>query len=105
MKEELIAYKDPKSPISEVFRTLRTNIQFIGMKQQYKTILVTSTYAEEGKSWISSNLAVSFAQAGKKTLLIDSDMRKGRQYRIFDLAPKPECLAIILLRRVKRVDF
>lgn len=89
MKKELIAHKDPKSPNSEIFRTLRTNIQFMNTNKKLKTLLVTSTYPGEGKSWISSNLAVTFAQAGKKVILIDADMRKGRQFRIFDIAPTP----------------
>ena len=87
-KEELIVHEDPKSPISETFRTLRTNIQFI-TKQQLKTILVTSTLPQEGKSFVSANLAVTFAQAGKKVVLVDADMRKGRQYSIFNILPKP----------------
>lgn len=89
MKKELITQMDPKSPISEVFRTLRANIQFMNTKRSSRLILVTSTVPGEGKSWISSNLAVTFAQAGKTVLLIDSDMRKGRQYVIFDVPPKP----------------
>ncbi len=89
MKRELIVHQDPKSPISEVFRTLRTNIQFMNTKGKLKTILVTSTLPGEGKSWISSNLAVTFAQAGKKVVLIDADMRKGRQYSIFEVSPRP----------------
>lgn len=89
MKKEVVAHKDPKSPISEVFRTLRTNIQFINNNKKIKTLLVTSTLPGEGKSWIASNLAVTFAQAGKKVVLIDADMRKGRQYVIFSMAPKP----------------
>lgn len=89
MKKEVVAHKDPKSPISEVFRTLRTNIQFINNDKKIKTLLVTSTLPGEGKSWIASNLAVTFAQAGKKVVLIDADMRKGRQYTIFSTAPKP----------------
>lgn len=89
MKKEVIAHKDPKSPISEVFRTLRTNIQFMNTDQNIKTLLVTSTLPGEGKSWVASNLAVTFAQAGKKVVLVDADMRKGRQYILFDTIPKP----------------
>lgn len=89
MKKELIAELDPKSPISEVFRTLRTNIQFMNTKGKLKTILVTSTFPGEGKSWVASNLAVTFAQAGKKVVLIDADMRKGGQYSIFGVSPIP----------------
>ena len=89
MKKELVAELDPKSPISEIFRTLRTNIQFMNTKGKLKTILITSTFPGEGKSWVSSNLAVTFAQAGKKVVLIDADMRKGRQYTIFGISPIP----------------
>ena len=89
MKKELIAELEPKSPISEVFRTLRTNIQFMNTKGKLKTILITSTFPGEGKSWVASNLAVTFAQAGKKVVLIDADMRKGRQYTIFGISPIP----------------
>ena len=89
MKKELIAELDPKSPISEIFRTLRTNIQFMNTQGKLKTILVTSTFPGEGKSWVASNLAVTLAQAGKKVVLIDADMRKGRQYSIFGVSPIP----------------
>lgn len=89
MRKELIAHKDPKSPISEIFRTLRTNIQFMNTSKKMKTLLVTSTFPGEGKSWVASNLAVTFAQAGKKVILIDADMRKGRQYVIFGVSPRP----------------
>ena len=89
MKSELLTYRDPKSPVSEVFRTLRTNIQFMNTNRKLKTLLVTSTFPEEGKTWVTANLAVTFAQAGKKVILIDADMRKGRQYKIFDILPKP----------------
>ena len=88
-RKELIAQRDPKSPISEVFRTLRTNIQFMDTSKKMKTLLLTSTFPGEGKSWVASNLAVTFAQAGNKVILIDADMRKGRQYTIFDVLPRP----------------
>lgn len=89
MKKEVVAHKDPKSPISEIFRTLRTNIQFMNTNKSIQTLLVTSTLPGEGKSWIASNLAVAFAQTGKKVVLIDADMRKGRQYVIFETSPTP----------------
>ena len=89
MKKELIVQRDPKSPISEIFRTLRTNIQFMNTTNKLKTLLITSTLPGEGKSYVSSNLAVTFAQAGKKVILIDADMRKGRLYSIFDISPRP----------------
>lgn len=89
LKKELIAQRDPKSPVSEVFRTLRTNIQFMSTNKRLKTLLITSTFPSEGKSWVASNLAVTFAQAGNKVILIDADMRKGRQYTIFGTSPIP----------------
>lgn len=89
MKKELIVHKDPKSPISEIFRTLRTNIQFMNTSKKMKVIQITSAFPGEGKSWVASNIAVTFAQAGKRVVLIDADMRKGRQYVIFGVAPKP----------------
>ncbi len=89
MKKELIAYKNSKSPITEIFKTLRTNIQFMNSRKNLKTILVTSTSVGEGKSWVSSNLAITFAQTGKKVLLIDADMRKGRLADLFQLPSKP----------------
>ena len=84
MKKELITYEDPKSPISEVFKTLRTNLQFMKHKGNAISLLVTSTMPGEGKSWIVSNLGIAFAQSNKKTVIIDSDMRKGRVHNIFD---------------------
>ena len=88
-KKELIAQTEPDAQISEMFRTLRTNIQFMNTSKVLKTLLITSTFPGEGKSWVSSNLAVTFAKAGNKVILIDADMRKGRQYVIFGASPKP----------------
>lgn len=89
MRKELITYRLPKSPISEIFRSLRTNIQFRNSKRGLKTILVTSTSPSEGKSWVIANLAVTFAQTGKKVILVDCDLRKGRQFSLFGVSPTP----------------
>lgn len=89
MIKELIVQKDPKSPISEMFRTLRTNIQFMNTNKNLKTLLITSTITGEGKSLIAANLAATFAQANKRVVLIDCDMRKGRQHNIFSTSPRP----------------
>lgn len=89
MKRELVTYRNPKSPVAETFRTLRTNIQFMNAKRNLKSILITSTMPGEGKSWVSANLATTFAQAGKKVILIDADMRKGTQHKMFTVESKP----------------
>ncbi len=107
IKKELITQRTPKSPISEAFRTLRTNIQFMNTSKKLKTLLVTSTFPGEGKSWVSSNLAVTFAQAGNKVVLIDADMRKGRQYTIFGISPRPglsNCLADIDMENKEKIE-
>ena len=85
-KIELLAQKYPKSVVSESIKTLRTNLQFSSVDEDIKTILITSSIPGEGKSFISANLAISFAQTDKKVLIVDCDMRKGRQHRIFKLS-------------------
>lgn len=86
MKGELVVHERPKSNVSEDVRTIRTNLQFTSSKDDSKVILVTSSVQGEGKSFISSNLAVTFAQNGETTLLIDSDLRLGRTHKIFNVS-------------------
>ncbi|MBR3153148.1 MAG: CpsD/CapB family tyrosine-protein kinase [Clostridia bacterium] len=82
--KNIVTSMDSKSPLSESIKTLRTNLQFMKPSKGLQTILVTSTLPTEGKSWVSSNLAVAFAQTGQRTVLIDGDMRKGTVHFLFD---------------------
>lgn len=84
-KQELIERNNAKSYITECINTIRTNILYMNSTQNAKTILITSCTPKEGKSWISANIAVSFAETNKKVLLVDADMRKGRANKIFNV--------------------
>ena len=89
MGKEIIVVNDPKSPQAEMFRNLRTNIQFMNADSKKKVMLVTSTMPGEGKSYVSANLAAAFAQLDKRVLIIDADMRKGRQHHLFNIKSRP----------------
>lgn len=79
-KTKNVMFEFPKSSISESFRALRTNLEFYVRGGQRKVILVTSCFEQEGKSFIALNLAMSYAQLGKKTILLDLDLRKTKSY-------------------------
>ena len=82
-KNELIIENNPKSHIVECIKTIRTNILY---STNRKTILITSSRPKEGKSWIINNLAIAFAQANKKVILVDTDLRKANNTNeIFDV--------------------
>ncbi len=87
-KIELIVNENSKSAIAESLKSIRTNIEFIQNKKISKSILITSCNSGEGKSWIASNMAIAYAQANKNVIIIDSDMRKGRQHLIFNVDNK-----------------
>lgn len=93
--EELIVHHHSKSVVSEAFKTIRTNIAFSKSKEESKTILFTSCNASEGKSWITANMAVAYAWSNKNVIIVDADMRKGRQHNIFQVSNEnglSECL-------------
>ncbi|NOV00004.1 CpsD/CapB family tyrosine-protein kinase [Paenibacillus planticolens] len=75
-RRPIITHENPKSPISEAYRTLRTNIQFSSIDEELKVLMITSAGPGEGKSTTLVNLAVAYAQADKKVLVIDADLRK-----------------------------
>nr|WP_263314159.1 polysaccharide biosynthesis tyrosine autokinase [Mammaliicoccus sp. Marseille-Q6498] len=80
----LITIDKPKSVISEKFRGIRTNIMFSTADSNVKSVVFTAEKPSAGKSTISSNVAITYAQAGYKTLLIDGDMRKPTQHYLFN---------------------
>ncbi len=82
----LVLREDPKSPVSEAYRTLATNIQYLGSREGLKALMVTSGLAGDGKTTTSANLAVALAQAGKRVVLISADLRKQRLHRFFSLS-------------------
>lgn len=85
---ELVLRDNPKSKVSEDFRTIRTSLYFSLNSKGSNVVLISSSTPNEGKSFIASNLAVAFAKTKKKVLLIDCDMRLGRQHEIFGLSNK-----------------
>lgn len=85
-KQEIIDRRNVKSYITECINTIRTNILYMNAVKGSKAILITSCMPREGKSWVSTNIAVAFAETNKKVLLVDCDMRKGRLHKIFKLS-------------------
>jgi len=81
----LITETDPKSPASEAYRALRTNIQFAGLDQPCRSIVVTSASAGEGKTTSVANFGVVAAQGGSRVCLIDSDLRRPTLHRLFGM--------------------
>lgn len=84
-ERRLVVQEDPKAVSSEAFRTLRTNLQFASPDVELRAVLFTSPGSVEGKSTVSSNLAVSVAQTGTEIVLVDSDLRKPTVHKIFGL--------------------
>ena len=85
-EKNLISEINPKSTISEVYRGLRTNIEFSNRGEALKTIVFTSALPGEGKSTTSANVAVAYAQTNRKVLLIDADLRTPVQHQLFELS-------------------
>jgi tyrosine-protein kinase Etk/Wzc len=110
----LLTRQDARSTVAEAYKTIRTNIQFTSPDKPVRTVLVTSAVPGEGKSTVSANLAIALAQLGKKTLLVDADLRKPMLGRIFKagapeglsdcLAGKVEARGVIQPTGVERLD-
>lgn len=85
----LITQLEPKSPVSEAFRALRTGVHFSAINRNKKIILMTSTFPGEGKSTVISNLAVTLVQTGARVLLLDCDLRRPALHDVFGHSQLP----------------
>lgn len=83
---DILTVKNPKSPVAEAYRTLRTNIQFSSFDNKVQSIVITSSGPGEGKSTTASNLAVVMAESGNSTILIDCDQRRPIQHKVFGVS-------------------
>jgi non-specific protein-tyrosine kinase len=92
----LIALRDPRSPAAEAYRTLRTNIQFSSLDKPLRTLLVTSTAPDEGKSTTLANLAITIAQSEQRVILVDCDLRRPSLHTLFEL-PNDDGLTSLIL--------
>ena len=84
----LITLSQPRSAASEAYRSLRTNLMFSSVESPIQTLLVTSAARDDQKSVTLANLAVTFAQSGSRTILVDADLRQPKQHEIWNLDPK-----------------
>jgi len=96
LESRLITHFDPKSPISEAYRMLRTNLQYSNLDQPVKSTLVTSPGPGEGKSTTAVNLAITMAQMGNRTVIVDTDLRRPVLHKIFDVPRIPGVSEVLI---------
>jgi non-specific protein-tyrosine kinase len=93
---DLITLTDPRSPVSEAYRALRTNLSFYSVDDPIQSLVITSSASDDGKSTVAANLAVTMAQSGRRTILVDCDLRRPTLNALFDLDAEPGLTNVIL---------
>ncbi len=88
--KELLVIDKPNSSFSEEIKKTRTNLKFSQISDEVKVMMITSSVPGEGKSFVTANLAASFAQYNEKVLIVDCDLRKGRQKKVFNIPDDEE---------------
>ena len=86
---DLVTITDPRSPVSEAYRSLRANLSFYSLDKPLRTLMVTSPAAGEGKSTTIANLAVTMAQSGRRTIVVDTDLRRPALHELFGAQMSP----------------
>lgn len=95
-RKRLVTTLEPKSPVVESFRALRTNLNYLTGKEKHKVIMITSSLPNEGKSTISGNLAVVLSQTGAKVLLIGCDLRRPQLFEMFGQKNEPGLVNLLM---------
>lgn len=103
MQDTIVTHLAPKSPISEAFRNMRTNVLFSDIDNERKVLAITTCGGSEGKTTILANYAVTLCQSGKRVLVIDCDLRKPQVHRRFEL-DNTSGLTNLLLKEINTVD-
>lgn len=85
----LVTILEPRSPMAEAFRALRTSVRMANAVKPIRRLMVTSSGPSEGKTFVATNLAVSLAQEGKRVILVDADLRRPQVHKVFGLATEP----------------
>ncbi|MFH2006919.1 MAG: polysaccharide biosynthesis tyrosine autokinase [bacterium] len=93
---DLFQWMNPKSQVAEHCRSIRTNLLFMSPEKPLKALLITSSVPREGKTTVAMNIAISMAQSGEKTLIVDTDMRRPRVHKAFGITPKRGVSAVLV---------
>jgi capsular exopolysaccharide synthesis family protein len=94
--ERLVTHANPRSPVAEAYRSLRTNLAFARAREEVKTLVLTSPGPADGKSTTVANLAITFAQQGQRTLLVDADLRRAVLDKTFSVPRSPGLTEVIV---------